>query len=156
MHLINSQQKLEMIDESSGIFSHANDTIHSDSIFGSSYGSIEKAKFKSYALKMPDPRKKKVPISNKKLKSLRKSNSIESISSESDMKARESKSAERSVGRSRVVTPSQSSTSHKVFLRETLKKVGSGNVEAEETPVEPTLRNFKKSDSKKQLSFKEE
>lgn len=147
MHLVNAQQKLALIDEQSGIFSLSADTLHSDSLFGSTYGTNGKPDFGPYKSKMADPRKKKVPP-NTKLTSLKKSKSQANAggtAEDGQVQMRESKSSEGRGAGGRTVNPSQSSTSHKVFLRETLKKVEGGTAEnaPEDTPVEPTLRNFR-------------
>lgn len=151
MHLVNAQQKLALIDEQSGVFSMSSNTLHSDSLFGSTYGSATKADFGSYKAKLADPRKKKTGPNTKLAKIKKsKSRSIADGAVPDESKTRESKSAEGRIGSgigSRAVLPSQSSTSHKVFLMETLKKVENGTTEggaSEETPVEPTLRNFKR------------
>jgi hypothetical protein len=169
MHLVNAQQKLALIDEQSGVFD-TNDSLHSDSLFGSSYGSMAKDEYHSYKQRLPDPRKKKVPSAKLKSISKTRKNGGNTGGAASDSNTlRKSESAEGRVGAASgggggIANPSQSSTSHQVFLRETLKKVeggGSGD-NADETPVEPTLRNFKKSNSNKKLpelerevSFKE-
>merc|ERR1711924_41183 len=57
MHLITSHNKLEMVEEQSGIFSQSN-SLHTESLFESSYGSnivthkSHKNKFKPYEEKM--------------------------------------------------------------------------------------------------------
>jgi hypothetical protein len=157
LHLINAEQKLALMDEQSGVFT-ANGSLHSNSLFGSSYGSVDthyQKPFVEYKSKMPGPIKKPKVA---KLKKMRKSGSQSGDLGASASGTRESVSAEgreandsgnhNKKSTEGGVMPSNSSAAHKVFLRETLKKV-SDNVDSElggsddrQTPVEPSLQKF--------------
>lgn len=110
MHLITAQQKMALIEEQSGVFNSKN-SVHTESLFESSYGSIADDQYDKYA-----SYKEKIPFIGRTLKSVqKKQQKINKSFSRSSSKITDDGSG----------TVDEAARKHSDFLKQSMRRVSS-------------------------------